>query len=85
MNAEFILEFKNGCCVMESGARFPVRVRDSARVEQMASDYHLRNTQQTAAQEGGMNMDMHRLLSALLQLLVLIPGAVSCYLPVKSR
>ena len=25
---------------MESGARFPVRVRDSARVEQMASDYH---------------------------------------------
>lgn len=30
-------------------------------------------------------MDMHRLLSALLQLLVLIPGAVSCYLPVKSR
>lgn len=40
VNAEFILEFKNGCCVMESGARFPVRVRDSARVEQMASDYH---------------------------------------------
>ena len=40
VNAEFILEFKNGCCVMESGARFPVRVRDSARAEQMASDYH---------------------------------------------
>ena len=32
-----------------------------------------------------MNMDMHRLLSALLQLLVLIPGAVSCYLPVKKQ
>lgn len=30
-------------------------------------------------------MDMHRLLSALLQLLVLIPGAVSCYLPAKGR
>ena len=40
VNAEFILEFKNGCCIMESGARFPVRVRDSARAEQMASDYH---------------------------------------------
>ena len=40
VNAEFILEFKNGCCVMESGARFPVRVRDSARAEQLASDYH---------------------------------------------
>lgn len=40
VNAEYILEFENGCCVMESGARFPVRVRDSARVEQMARDYN---------------------------------------------
>ena len=30
-------------------------------------------------------MDMHRLLSALLQLLVLIPGAVSCYLPSSNN
>ena len=40
VNAEYILAFENGCCVMESGARFPVRVRDSARVEQMARDYN---------------------------------------------
>lgn len=40
VNAEYILEIKNGCCIMESGARFPVRVRDRANVEQMAADYH---------------------------------------------
>lgn len=40
VNAEHILSFENGCCIMESGARFPVRVRDSASVEQMARDYH---------------------------------------------
>lgn len=40
VNAEHILEFERGCCIMESGARFPVRVRDSAKVEQMARDYH---------------------------------------------
>ncbi len=30
-------------------------------------------------------MNMHRLLSALLRLLVLIPGTISCYLPAKGR
>ena len=40
VNAEHILAFEKGCCIMESGARFPVRVRDSAKVEQMARDYH---------------------------------------------
>lgn len=40
VNAEHILTFERGCCIMESGAKFPVRVRDSAKVEQMAMDYH---------------------------------------------
>ncbi len=40
VNAEHILAFEKGCCIMESGARFPIRVRDSAKVEQMARDYH---------------------------------------------
>lgn len=40
VNAEHILEFENNCCILESGAKFPVRVRDSAKVEQMAMDYH---------------------------------------------
>ncbi len=40
VNAERILAFERGSCIMESGAKFPVRVRDSAKVEQMARDYH---------------------------------------------
>lgn len=40
VNAEHILEFENGCCVMESGARFPVRVRSCTRIEQAALDYN---------------------------------------------
>ncbi len=40
VNAEHIRAFEKGCCIMESGARFPVRVRDSAKVEQKARDYH---------------------------------------------
>lgn len=40
VNIEHILEFERGCCIMDSGARFPVRVRDSAKVEQAARDYH---------------------------------------------
>lgn len=40
VNAEYILAFEKGCCILESGAKFPVRVRDGAKVEQMARDYH---------------------------------------------
>lgn len=40
INAEYIFAFERGSCIMESGAIFPVRVRDSAKVEQMARDYH---------------------------------------------
>lgn len=40
INAEYILEFEKGCCIMENGTKFPVRVRDNAKVEQMARDYH---------------------------------------------
>ena len=46
VNAEYILEFENGCCVMESGARFPVRVRDGARIEQAALDYNFEKIRQ---------------------------------------
>lgn len=40
VNAEHILEFESGCCVMESGARFPIRVRDSTKIEQAVLDYN---------------------------------------------
>ena len=39
-NAEYSLEFVMGCCTFENGAKFPVRLRDSAKVEQMVRDYH---------------------------------------------
>lgn len=40
VNAEHILEFENNCCIMENGSKFPVRVRESAIVEQMFMDYN---------------------------------------------
>lgn len=40
VNAEYILEFENNCCVMENGAKFPIRVRSRLQIEQAAKDYH---------------------------------------------
>lgn len=40
VNAERILAFEKNCCIMEGGASFPVRVRDSAKVVQTVRDYH---------------------------------------------
>ena len=40
VNAEYILEFEDNCCVMENGAKFPIRVRDRLKIEQAVSDYH---------------------------------------------
>lgn len=39
VNAEYILDFGNNCCIMESGARLPIRVRDRLKIEQAARDY----------------------------------------------
>lgn len=40
VNAEYILEFENNCCVLENGAKFPIRIRDRLQIEQAARDYH---------------------------------------------
>ena len=40
VNAEYIREFENNCCVMVNGARFPIRVRDRLKIEQAARDYN---------------------------------------------
>lgn len=53
VNAEYILAFERGCCVMENGAKFPVRVRDSSRVEQMARDYHFEKIRRHQAHFAG--------------------------------
>ena len=49
VNAEYILEFENNCCVMENGTRFPIRVRDRLQIEQAARDYHFRKIREHQA------------------------------------
>lgn len=40
VNAEMITGFDNSCCLLENGARFPVRIRDRLAVEQAVRDYN---------------------------------------------
>jgi len=40
LNAEHILSFEKNCCVMDSGARLPLRVKDAGHVEQAVRDYN---------------------------------------------
>ena len=42
LNADYILEFKDNYCILENGAKFPIRVRDRLKIEQAASDYNFR-------------------------------------------
>lgn len=61
VNAEYILAFEKGCCIMENGAKFPVRVRDSSRVEQMARDYHFEKIRRNQAHFAGHSESAGRL------------------------
>ena len=49
VNAEYILEFEDNCCVMENGAKFPIRVRGRLKIEQAARDYHFRKIRERQA------------------------------------
>lgn len=40
VNAEYILEFEDNCCVTENSTKFPIRVRNRLQIEQAARDYH---------------------------------------------
>lgn len=40
INADYILDFENKCCILEGGTSFPVRVRDYLKIEQAVQDYH---------------------------------------------
>lgn len=40
VNAEYITGFEDNCCVLENGARLPIRVRDRLKIEQAARDYN---------------------------------------------
>lgn len=40
VNADYILEFEDNCCIMENGTKFPIRVRDRLKIEQAARNYN---------------------------------------------
>lgn len=44
VNADYIHEIADKCCILENGTQFPIRVRDHLKIEQAAQDYHLKKT-----------------------------------------
>ncbi len=51
LNAGHVLSFGNGCCIMDNGAKLPLRIKDTGRVEQAVMDYNfemIRRRQNTA-------------------------------------
>ena len=53
VNADCILEFTDNCCVLENGAKLPIRVRDRLKIEQAARDYHFRKIRERQAHFAG--------------------------------
>ena len=53
VNADYILEFEDNCCVLENGARLPIRVRDRLKIEQAARDYNFRKIRERQAHFAG--------------------------------
>lgn len=42
VNADYILDFDNYCCILENGTKLPIRVRDRLKIEQEVSDYNFK-------------------------------------------
>lgn len=40
VNADYITDFENNCCILENGACLPIRVRDRLKIEQAVRDYN---------------------------------------------
>ncbi len=40
VNADYIIDFENNCCILENSARLPIRIRDRLKIEQAARDYN---------------------------------------------
>ena len=53
VNAGCILEFTDNCCVLENGAKLPIRVRDRLKIEQAARDYNFRKIRKRQAHFAG--------------------------------
>ncbi len=52
LNAEYISDFENNCCILENGARFPIRLRDKLQIEQAVLDYHFDSLRRQYHQKG---------------------------------
>lgn len=53
INADYILEFDNNCCILENGTQFPIRVRDRLQIEQAARNYHFKKIRERQAHFAG--------------------------------
>lgn len=40
VNADYITDFENNCCIPENGARLPIRVRDRLKIEQTVRNHN---------------------------------------------
>lgn len=40
VNADFVTDFEDNCCILENGTRLPIRVRDRLKIEQAVRDYN---------------------------------------------
>lgn len=40
VNADYVTDFDNNCCILENGTRLPVRVRDRLVIKQSVRDYN---------------------------------------------
>jgi len=49
VNAEYITDFGNSCCILENGRYFPIRVRDRLKIEQAIQDYHFNSIRRRQA------------------------------------
>ena len=47
VNADYITDFENNCCIPENGARLSIRVRDRLGIEQAARDYNFDKIRKT--------------------------------------
>ena len=40
VNADYITDFENNCCILENGARLPIRIRDRLKIEQTVRNHN---------------------------------------------
>lgn len=56
VNADYILEFEDNCCILENGAKFPIRIRDRLKIERAARDYNFGKIRERQAHFAGRSV-----------------------------